>query len=189
MSSSYERELRRVLSGDEKTINSITRSCNQLEKLQILSVMDKPFLVVRAAGSGMEGSGDLVALRGDICFPIEVKSTKSKKLYLSGRTKTQYLSMLKEGEKTGLMPLYAHRLKGVRGDSWRRRRAFKGDLHGNHVVSFCLSFFAATYTNPTSLPPSHAGTRRLGAPMHVHDQRFGRNKLPTCLVNRIFVRL
>ena len=75
MSSSYERELRRVLSGDEKTINSITRSCDQLEKLQILSVMDKPFLVVRAAGSGMEGSGDLVALRGDICFPIEVKST------------------------------------------------------------------------------------------------------------------
>ena len=91
MSSSYERELRRVLSGDEKTINAISRSCNPLEKLQLFSVTNKPFLVVRAAGSGMEGSGDLVALRGDICFPIEVKSTKSKKLYLSGRTKTQYL--------------------------------------------------------------------------------------------------
>ena len=87
MSSSYERELRRVLSGEEKGINAITRSCSPLEKTQIMMVMNRPFLVVRAAGSGMEGSGDLVALRGDISFPIEVKSTKSKKLYLSGRTK------------------------------------------------------------------------------------------------------
>ena len=134
MSSSYERELRRVLSGDEKTINAISRSCNPLEKLQLFSVTNKPFLVVRAAGSGMDGSGDLVALRGDICFPIEVKSTKSKKLYLSGITKTQYLSMLNEGEKTGLMPLYAHRLKGVRGDSWRIFRVETSNLKGKLMI-------------------------------------------------------
>ena len=161
MSSSYERELRRVLSGDEKTINSITRSCDQLEKLQILSVMDKPFLVVRAAGSGMEGSGDLVALRGDICFPIEVKSTKSKKLYLSGRTKTQYLSMLKEGEKTGLMPLYAHRLKGVRGDSWRIFRVETSNLKGK------LSILARRIPK---LPISNQGNPMIdweqGLPLH-----------------------
>ena len=134
MSSSYERELRRVLSGDEKGINAITRSCSPLEKTQIMMVMNRPFLVVRAAGSGMEGSGDLVALRGDISFPIEVKSTKSKKLYLSGRTKTQYNSMLSEGEKTELMPLYAHRLKGVRGDSWRLFRVETHNLKGKLAI-------------------------------------------------------
>lgn len=134
MSSSYERELRRVLSGDEKSINSITRSCTPLEKAQTMMVKNRPFLVVRAAGSGMEGSGDLVALRGDISFPIEVKSTKSKKLYLSGRTKEQYNSMLNEGEKTGLMPLYAHRLKGVRGDSWRIFRVETNNLKGKLAI-------------------------------------------------------
>ncbi|RAH14869.1 MAG: Holliday junction resolvase [Methanobacteriota archaeon] len=130
MSSSYERELRRVLSGDRKTIDSITRSCSEIEKSHIMMVINRPFLVVRAAGSGMEGSGDLVALRGDISFPVEVKSTKSKKLYLSGRTKIQYEAMVKEGEKTGLMPLYAHRLKGVRGDSWRIFRVETNNLKG-----------------------------------------------------------
>ena len=41
-------------------------------------VIERPFLVVRAAGSGMEGSGDLLALRGDLCFPIEVKTSKNQ---------------------------------------------------------------------------------------------------------------
>jgi Holliday junction resolvase len=84
-----------------------------------MQVIDRPFLVVRAAGSGMEGSGDLLALRGDLCFPIEVKSRKTSKLYLSGRIWTQYKAMREEGIRCQLMPLYAYRLKGVRGDSWR----------------------------------------------------------------------
>ena len=134
MSSSYERELRGVLSGNHKNIQAITRSCTPLEKTQTMMVMNRPFLVVRAAGSGMEGSGDLVALRGDISFPIEVKATKSKKLYLSGRTNIQYDSMLKEGERSGLMPLYAHRLKSVRGDSWRIFRVETNNLKGKLAI-------------------------------------------------------
>ena len=134
MSSSYERELRGVLNGNHKNIQAITRSCTPLEKIQIMMVMNRPFLVVRAAGSGMEGSGDLVALRGDISFPIEVKSTKTKKLYLSGRTKNQYNSMLKEGERSELMPLYAHRLKNVRGDSWRIFRVETNNLKGKLAI-------------------------------------------------------
>ena len=47
----------------------------------------KPFLVVRAAGWDLKARV-ISWLRGDLCFPIEVKTTKSKKLYLSGRTKT-----------------------------------------------------------------------------------------------------
>ncbi len=90
----------------------------------------RPFLVVRAAGSGIEGSGDLLALRGDICFPIEVKSSKDAKLYLSGRTVEQYNSLVYEGNRSSLMPLYAYRLKGVRGDSWRIFRVKTETLHG-----------------------------------------------------------
>ncbi len=119
MASSYERELRAVLAGTEDGVKAVTRSCSEFEKECMMQVIQQPFLVVRAAGSGMEGSGDLLALRGDICFPIEVKTNKSKKIYLSGRTREQYDAMLEQGERCQLMPLYAHRLKGIRGDSWR----------------------------------------------------------------------
>lgn len=130
MSSQYERELRGVLAGIPKSVESIIKSCSDIEKNKMRLVISKPFLVVRAAGSGMEGSGDLLALRGDICFPIEVKSYKKSKLYLSGRTWEQYESMVYEGKRCGLMPLYAFRIKGKRGDSWRIFRVDVGGLTG-----------------------------------------------------------
>ena len=71
-----------------------------------------------------------MALRGDCCFPIEVKSTRPEKLYFSGRTKDQLNAMIREGERSGLMPLYAHRRKGVRGDSWRIFRVETAGLTG-----------------------------------------------------------
>ena len=81
--SAYERELRSVLAGEEKGVRAITRSCSESERAQAMQICQRPFLVVRAPGSGSEGTGDLLLLRGDICFPIEVKSSKKKKLYLS----------------------------------------------------------------------------------------------------------
>jgi len=51
-------------------------------------------------------------------------------LYLSGRTKEQYDAMVREGKRCNLMPLYAYRLKGVRGDSWRIFRVDVGKLTG-----------------------------------------------------------
>jgi len=95
-----------------------------------MQVVRRPFLVVRAAGSGTAGAGDLLAVRGDVAFPIEVKTSKDKKNYLSGRTWEQYLDLQKEGERCGLMPLYALRLKGVRGDSWRLLRVETTTLTG-----------------------------------------------------------
>ena len=130
MSSQYERELRAVLAGIPKGVDAVTRSCDSVAKAKSRQVIDRPFLVVRAAGSGMEGSGDLLALRGDLCFPIEVKSSKKSKLYLSGRTWDQYQAMIYEGKRCDLMPLYAYRLKGVRGDSWRIFRVEVGKLSG-----------------------------------------------------------
>ena len=129
MSSKYERELRQVLAGLSKGVEAIIKSCNEIEKTKMRLVEKRPFLVVRAAGSGIEGSGDLLALRGDLSFPIEVKSSKKDKLYLSGRTVDQYNSLVYEGNRSSLLPLYAFRLKGVRGDSWRIFRVETDTLH------------------------------------------------------------
>ena len=130
MAGQYERELRAVLAGIPKGVDAVTRSCDPVAKARARQVIERPFLVVRAAGSGMEGSGDLLALRGDLCFPIEVKTSKKSKLYLSGRTWDQYHAMIYEGKRCELMPLYAYRLKGVRGDSWRIFRVEVGRLSG-----------------------------------------------------------
>lgn len=130
MTGQYERELRAVLAGIPKGVDAVTRSCDPVAKARARQVIERPFLVVRAAGSGMEGSGDLLALRGDLCFPIEVKTSKKSKLYLSGRTWDQYQAMIYEGKRCELMPLYAYRLKGVRGDSWRIFRVDVGRLRG-----------------------------------------------------------
>ena len=130
MAGQYERELRAVLAGIPKGVDAVTRSCDPVAKARARQVLERPFLVVRAAGSGMEGSGDLLALRGDLCFPIEVKTSKKSKLYLSGRTWDQYQAMIYEGKRCELMPLYAYRLKGVRGDSWRIFRVDAGRLSG-----------------------------------------------------------
>lgn len=130
MTGAYERELRDVLAGVERGVEKVIKTCTQEERERMRSIVQKPFLVVRAAGSGMEGSGDLVALRGDCCFPIEVKTRKGKKLYFAGRTKEQLEAMVREAERTGLMPLYAYRLKGTRGDSWRLFRVETTNLRG-----------------------------------------------------------
>ena len=130
MTSQYERELRHVLAGIPTGVEAVIKSCTVEEKERMRLVLQRPFLVVRAAGSGIEGSGDLLAIRGDISFPIEVKTTKSKKIYFSGRTLDQYNALAYEGERCGLMPLYAHRLKGVRGDSWRIFRVETSTLEG-----------------------------------------------------------
>ena len=130
MSSVYERELRAVLAGEIKGVRAIIKSCTEVERARAMQVIQRPFLVVRAPGSGSEGTGDLLALRGDMCFPIEVKSSKSPKQYLSGRTMDQYEALRVTGERCGLLPLYAYRLKGVRGDSWRIMRVEVESLTG-----------------------------------------------------------
>ena len=161
MASSYERELRAVLAGSPDGVRAVTRSCTELERARAMQVVQRPFLVVRAAGSGMDGSGDLLALRGDICFPIEVKTRADKKVYFSGQTETQLEAMKDIGEKCGLMPLYAHRLKGVRGDSWRIFRVDTSTLSGR---------LAALSKRIPTLPLTRTGKPHLdwdqGLPLH-----------------------
>ena len=58
MGTSYERELRSVLAGELKGVRAVTRSCSEVERAKAMNVTQRPFLVVRAAGSGSEGTGD-----------------------------------------------------------------------------------------------------------------------------------
>jgi Holliday junction resolvase len=119
MSSVYERELKGILEGDEKILLKVTKTCSVLEKGNYYRTRQKPFIVVRAAGSfGV----DLVALRGDISFLMEIKSSNTDTLHFSsvdGKLQRQAEKMQQECEKTKTLPVYGFRLKGHGGDSWR----------------------------------------------------------------------
>jgi Holliday junction resolvase len=114
----YERELKYLLSGETKAITKMVKTCNEEETQAYCSMIDSPFLVIRAAGSlGV----DLVALRWDFSFPVEVKSSDSDTLYMSkaARLVEQAQTMLESCDKSHVIPIYAYRLKGVKGDPWR----------------------------------------------------------------------
>lgn len=114
----YERELKALLAGDKKAIAKMVKTCNALETAAYNSMLTNPFLVIRAAGSlGV----DLVALRWDFSFPIEVKSSADDVLHFSKsqRLSEQADNMLDDCCKSHLVPIYAYRLKAFRGDPWR----------------------------------------------------------------------
>ncbi len=119
MSSTYERELKGILSGEEDTLRKVTKTCTPDEAAAYLTARLRPFLVVRGAGSlGV----DLVALRGDVSFPIEVKSAMKDVIRFADsgkRNHEQAVNMQRECSRASVIPLYAFRLKGRRGDSWR----------------------------------------------------------------------
>lgn len=120
MSSVYERELKGILAGEEEAIRRITKTTAPEVTARYLKARHRPFLVVRGAGSlGV----DLVALRGDVSFPIEVKSAATDVIHFSnnsGRNAEQAEAMMIECSKASVIPLYAFRRKGgPRGDPWR----------------------------------------------------------------------
>ena len=126
-SSNYERELKNILEGEKKTLSNITKTCSVLEKENYYKITNKPFAVIRAAGSfGV----DLVATRGDISFLTEVKTSIETTIHFSsmaGKLQKQAETMKKTCEKTKTLPIYAFRTKGRQGDSWR---IFTLDLDG-----------------------------------------------------------
>ncbi len=113
MSSVYERELKRLLSGDPEVVFRLSRKAPGYGIL-----LEKPFLVVRAAGSlGI----DILAVRGGIVLPIEVKSTSTGvvRISRSAKVQEQYRQYLELAARARIVPIYALRLKGARGDPWR----------------------------------------------------------------------
>ncbi|MEW5936678.1 MAG: Holliday junction resolvase [Candidatus Thermoplasmatota archaeon] len=128
MSREFERELKGILSGDEKWFEKALHSCPVDALRAYRSIRGKPFLVIRAAGSlGV----DLVAIRGDVAFPIEVKSSHSRIIRFSassGQGSKQAAELIGHCHRAGLVPLYAYKLKHVRGeDPWR---VFTVDIEG-----------------------------------------------------------
>lgn len=120
MSSVYERELKGILSGEEEVLRKITKTSTPEVAAQYMRARQRPFLVVRGAGSlGV----DLVALRGDVSFPIEVKSASKDVIHFADagkRNQDQAEQMQRECSRASVIPLYAFRLKGgPRGDPWR----------------------------------------------------------------------
>jgi Holliday junction resolvase len=120
--SSYERELKAILEGDSETLQRYRKNSSSQQTLDALDELERhPFLVVRAAGSH---GFDLVALRGSLTLPIEVKCSGHPVIHFTaskGRNKEQYEALLAHTSKAGLALFYAYRLVGgVRGDDpWR----------------------------------------------------------------------
>lgn len=116
----YEREFRDILSADEATLETVTKSCSPEECSDYYRILDAPFIVVRAAGS--LGIADVVAVRGSISFLVEIKTRKSDRILFSRKKdklqrKTE--EMRETCERSRALPLFAFRRKGVRGDAWR----------------------------------------------------------------------
>jgi len=116
----YERELREILSGNREIVKRVTKSCSEEETKKYFKIFEKPFIVVRAAGS--LGIADIVALRGDISFIVEIKVRKEKEILFShegGRMQRKAEEMKERCEKASILPIFAYRIKGMRGDAWR----------------------------------------------------------------------
>lgn len=120
MSSSWERELKAILQGDLAKLEGVLARLPADQAAAYRLVTGMPFLVVRAAGSL---GADLVALRGDISFPIEVKSSKQARIFFSdssGRATEQARRLRAKCTAARVFPVYAYRRKGrVDGDRWR----------------------------------------------------------------------
>lgn len=116
----YERELKRIFEADGKEMEKISKRCGYETRANYLLLKEIPFVVLRAAGSfGI----DLVAVRGELSFPVEVKSSSQKTFLFtaqSGRAREQAEEMERVCRNSNLIPLYAYRLKdgNIDGDSW-----------------------------------------------------------------------
>ena len=116
MGSVYERELKKLLTANR-------------------------FLVVRAAGSlGV----DLVAINSNVAFPIEVKASRSPRLQFSacsGRAQTQAEDLMQNCVHTGVLPLYAFRLKNTRDGVVQAWRIFKLPISANNLSGLNLMLY------------------------------------------------
>lgn len=118
VSATYERELKGILTGDPRVLAGMSKSLDPTESARYAEAQSNPFLVVRAAGSL---GADLVALRHDVSFLVEVKSSKEELLHFTDSPRlTEQVDLIRsQCERSGVLPFYAFRLKGIRGDAWR----------------------------------------------------------------------
>jgi hypothetical protein len=118
--SGYERELKQILQADPESLERYAKSLPPASRPALAVWSGSPFLEVRAAGSlGF----DLVALRNEFAFPIEVKASHADTIHFtaaSGRAAEQLEAHKESVHRVGLLVVYAFRRVGVRSeDPWR----------------------------------------------------------------------
>ncbi len=119
-SSAYERELRSLLEGEPSAVRAYARALDPELRASFERLTQEPFLVIRGAGSlGF----DLVALRREFAFPLEVKASSEPQIRFtaaSGRADAQLAAHREAVGRVGLTVLYAYRRLGLRNEeSWR----------------------------------------------------------------------
>jgi Holliday junction resolvase len=131
----FERELKGILRAEDDMLARVTKTCDDDEKGSYYRIKERPFMVVRGAGSlGV----DLVAIRSDLSLPIEVKSSVHDVLRFSRSEKLaiQAQEMMDDCRRVGLMPVYAFRFKRHRGDAWRIFTLDVGPINGRLRVVY-----------------------------------------------------
>lgn len=118
--SAYERELRYLFEGDPASVRAYARKLPPEDRAGFERLIQEPYLVIRGAGSlGF----DLVALRRDYAFPIEVKASSEPVIRFtaaSGRADQQWAAHQRAVGRVGLTVLYAYRQVGRSTDeAWR----------------------------------------------------------------------
>jgi hypothetical protein len=118
--SAYERELKGLLQGEAELVEPYARRLPPTDREVVRAAARSPFLVVRAAGSF---GFDLVAMRSEFAFPLEVKASGEETIRFSaasGRAAAQLEDHRKAVDRVGLLVVYAYRHLGQRtGDPWR----------------------------------------------------------------------
>jgi hypothetical protein len=128
----YERELKGVLQGEPVALRRYGRLASTMEDLERLRrLQERPFLVVRAAGSF---GFDLVALRDRLILPVEVKSSTQETIHFaaaSGRAQAQFRALRAQTLRAQLPLFYAfRRIGGPHMDPWRIFQADGGPTEG-----------------------------------------------------------
>jgi len=113
----YERELKGILMADPEVLNRVVKNLAADEQIAYMKIMEKPFVVVRAAGS----FGIDMAVVGSISFLVEEKSSVEPLYHFNApRIVEQAALLLDLCSRAGITPVYAYRLKRQRGhDPWR----------------------------------------------------------------------
>lgn len=115
----YERELASILSGQKDHIARFLKGAPSELQGSISTLKEHPFFVTRSAGSL---GADIIAIRGELSAVIEVKSSVRKNLMFteaSGKRQEQAERLVRRCAETRTLLLYAFRLKGMRGETWR----------------------------------------------------------------------
>lgn len=137
MSQAYERELKGILMADPEVLKRVVAHLPPQEQIAYMKIIEKPFVVVRAAGSfGV----DMAVVDGHTSFLVEEKTSIQRNYNFNSPRVIEQAETLKDlSSRAGVPPLYAYRLKNLRGhDPWR---LFSMEINEDSLESFNKYFY------------------------------------------------